>query len=86
MTGKKPMKAHDNSSTTTTVRTLWSETLLEILYESLPQNKPDEPIREVLRDLRIQGMKPDAIIREVAKKADEQATVRVMGLLMKKFD
>jgi len=80
------MEENDNSSTTTTVRTIWSETLLEILYESLQQNKPDDPIREVLRDLRIQGMKPDAIIREVAKKADEQATVRVMGLLMKKFD
>jgi len=81
-----PMEENDNSSTTTTARTIWSETLLEILYESLQHNKPDKLIREVLRDLRKQGMKPDTIIREVAKNVDEQAIVRVMGLLMKKFD
>jgi len=80
------MEENDNSSTTTTARTIWSETLLEILYESLQHKKSDESIREVLRDLRTQGMKPDTIIREVAKKVDEQAIVRVMGLLMKKVD
>jgi glutamine synthetase len=80
------MEENDNSSTTTTARTIWSETLLEILYESLQHKKSDESIREILRDLRKQGMKPDTIIREVAKNVDEQAIVRVMGLLMKKFD
>jgi len=58
--------------------------MLEILYESLQDNKPDEAVLEALKELKMKGMKPDEIIRKVAQKVDQQATVRVMGLLMKK--
>jgi len=78
------MEENDNTSMTKTTRTIWSETMLEILYESLQNNKPDEAVREVLKELKMKGMKPDEIIRKVAQKVDQQATVRVMGLLMKK--
>jgi len=78
------MKQSDNTSSST-VETLWSETLLDILYESLQKNRSDEAVMEVLRELRMKGMKPNDIIRKVAKKSDEKAIVRVMALLMKKF-
>lgn len=75
----------DNTTTTTTVaKTLWSETVLEILYESLKKNKPDATIREVLREVRLKGFKPHYIIEKVRNKVDGTAAIRVKALMHNK--
>lgn len=75
----------DNTTTTTTVaKTLWSETVLEILYESLRKNKPDTAILEVLKEVRLKGFKPQYIIEKVGKKVDKMAAIRVKALMHKK--
>ena len=75
----------DNTTTSTTVaKTLWSETILEVLYESLRKNKPDAAIREVLREVRLKGFKPQYIIEKVGKKVDKTAAIRIKALLNSK--
>lgn len=76
------MTDNDNTSLTT-AKTLWTETILEILYQSLKDKKPDAAISEVLKEVRQKGFKPDEIIQKVAKKVDQQASIRVRGLLQK---
>jgi len=76
------MEDNDNTSMTT-AKTLWTETILEILYQSLKDNKPDAAIRDVLKEVVQKGFKPEEIIQKVEKKLDKRAAIRVRGLLPK---
>ena len=43
----------DNIDTTkTTAKTLWTETILEILYETLRKNRPDQELLPVLKEVQ----------------------------------
>jgi hypothetical protein len=76
------MNDNDNTSLTT-AKTLWTETILEILYQSQQDNKPDAAIRDVLKEVVQKGFKPEEIIQKVEKKLDKRASIRVRGLLQK---
>lgn len=76
------MVDEDNTSLTT-AKTLWTETILEILYQSLKANKPDDVVTDVLREVRGKGFKPDDIYEKVEKKVDKKAAIRVRGLMQK---
>lgn len=71
----------DEDTTKTTAKTLWSETILEILYETLRRNKADAELIGVLREVQQKGFKRDYILDKVAKKVDERAATRVRQLL-----
>ncbi len=58
----------DDGTSMTTAKTLWTETILEVLYQSLKSNKSDTKIREVLTEIRLKGFKPDEIIDKVEKR------------------
>lgn len=73
----------DDNTSLTTAKTLWTETILEILYQSLHDNKPDAAIRDVLKEVVEKGFKPEEIIQKVEKKLDKRASIRVRGLLQK---
>ena len=74
----------DNTDTTkTTAKTLWSETILEILYETLRKNKPDKELIGVLKEVQQKGFKRDYILEKVMKKVDERSATRVRHLLNK---
>jgi len=68
-------------TTRTSVKTLWTETVLEILYESLRKNKDDAQLRNVLKEVQAKGFKREAIIQKVRKKVDAHAAARVRKLL-----
>ena len=76
------MEEDDNTSLTT-AKTLWTETILEILFQSLKANKADAVILEVLHEMRQKGFKPDYIIEKVEKKIDKNASILVRGLMQK---
>ena len=70
-------------TTRTTAKTLWTETILEVLYETLRKKKEDAEVRNVLKEVQAKGFKRDAIIEKVRKKVDAQAATRVRMLLNK---
>lgn len=74
----------DDDTTRTTAKTLWTETLLEILFESLRKNKDDATLRSVLREVQEKGYKPFYIVDKVRQKVDDRAAHRVNALLRKK--
>lgn len=67
----------------TIAKTLWTETILEILYEALKRNKDDAAITEVLKEVRSKGFKQDYIFEKVTKKVDKQAASRVKTLMQR---
>lgn len=68
----------------TIAKTLWSETILEILYETLRKGKDDPVIIETLKEVRAKGFKSDYVIDRVEKKVSKEAAIRVKQLLKKK--
>ena len=68
-------------TTRTTAKTLWTETILEVLYETLRKKKDDTQLRNVLKEVQAKGFKREAIIEKVRKKVDAQAAARVRMLL-----
>jgi hypothetical protein len=71
----------DDNTSLTTAKTLWSETILEILFQSLKANKTDAVIKELLKEVKEKGFKADYIIQKVEKKIDKKVSIRVRGLL-----
>ena len=68
-------------TTRTTAKTLWTETILEVLYETLRKQKDDTQLRSVLKEVQAKGFRREAIIQKVRKKVDAQAAARVRKLL-----
>ena len=79
---EKEVEDEDNTSLTT-AKTLWTETILEILYQSLKANKSDDMVRDVLKEVREKGVKPDYIYEKVQKKMDKKDAIRIRGLMQK---
>lgn len=71
----------EEDTTKTTAKTLWSETILEILYETLRRNKDDDQVKQVLSEVRQKGFKRQYIIDKVRAKVDNKAAARVRSLL-----
>lgn len=72
------MEGEDNTSPTT-AKTLWTETILEVLYLALEYERPDEDVKKILHQM--QTSKPAYIIRKVGDKLGPDAATRVKSLL-----
>lgn len=66
---------------TTSPKSLWSETIFEILFDLLRANKPDRDIRRVLTEIRDKGYKKSYVIRKVEKKLGKSAAARINSML-----
>ena len=74
---------HDPNEHETVTKTLWSETLIEVLCVTLQKNKPDDQILKILRDIRAKGFKDAYVISKVRNDLDNVAASRVKALLLK---
>jgi len=74
---------YDNDEHETVAKTLWSETLIEVLCVALSKNKGDEQIIKILTDIRAKGFKDPYVISKVRNDIDNAAASRVKALLRK---
>lgn len=65
----------------TVAKTLWSETLIEVLCVGLQKNKSDAIIIDMLRDIKAKGFKPAYVASKVKNDVSEAAAGRVRALL-----
>jgi hypothetical protein len=65
----------------TITKTLWSETLIEILIEALKRNKGDAEIGQLLKEIRGKGFKRHYVIEKVEKSLDAAAASRIRRLM-----
>jgi hypothetical protein len=68
---------------TTTPKTLWTETLFEILIDALKANKSDKYILEALKDLKQKQLKGVVIVSHIDKKLGKEQAMRIKTLLQK---
>jgi len=65
----------------TVAKTLWSETLIDMLIASLKANKSDEQIKGLLIECKQKGFKVSYLTGKVRKELDEAAVVRMKKLM-----
>ncbi len=77
------MIENDDATQLTIAKTLWSETLIDLLIVSLEKNLSDEKVMELLRELKQKKFKRDYIIGKIKKALGEKEANRVKLLLSK---
>ncbi len=65
----------------TITKTLWSETLIEILILALQKKRPDSEITEIIKEIRAKGFKRRYIIGKVEKELGAETARRVKTLI-----
>ena len=65
----------------TVAKTLWSETLIDMLIASLRANKSDEQIKGLLKECKQKRFKASYLTEKVRKELDDAAAVRIKRLM-----
>ena len=68
---------------TTDLKTLWSETLLELLYDAVQYNWSANALREILFELHQKGYKLGRVVRKVDEKLGNEAATRFLERIKK---
>lgn len=72
---------YENDEHETVAKTLWSETLIEVLCVALTKSKADDQIIKILHDIKAKGFKDAYVISKVRKDVDNAAASRVKALI-----
>ena len=67
-----------NTSQTTEKRTLWSETLLDMLYDAIEYDWSGNAVREILFELHQKGYKITRVVKKIDKKLGKEACARLL--------
>jgi len=65
----------------TVAKTLWSETLIDMLIASLKANKSDAQIKELLKECKQKGFKASYLTEKARKELSDAAAVRIKRLM-----
>ncbi|MCH8078729.1 MAG: hypothetical protein IH836_08055 [Proteobacteria bacterium] len=65
----------------TVAKTLWSETLIDMLIASLRANKSDAQIKGLLKECKQKGFKASYLTEKVRKELSDAAAVRIKRLM-----
>jgi len=65
----------------TIAKTLWSDTLIDMLVASLKADKSDEQIKGLLKECKGKGFKASYLTGKVRKELDERAAMRIKRLM-----
>jgi hypothetical protein len=76
-------KSNDDQTSVTVAKTLWSETLIDLLIVSLQKGQSDQQVSQLLKELREKQFKPDYIVSKINKSMGEEEARRVKSLLSK---
>lgn len=68
---------------THTLRTLWSETLFEMLYEAMEHNWSDNATREILKELVHKGYKLNRVVKKVEKRFGKAGKKRLLSMIQR---
>ena len=65
----------------TIAKTLWSDTLIDMLVASLKADKSDDQIKGLLKECKGKGFKASYLTGKVRKELDERAVTRIKRLM-----
>ncbi len=61
----------------TDIRTLWSETLIDILCDAVEHNWSQNALREIFRELSAKGIKPSKTLKIIEKKFGAETASKI---------
>ena len=61
----------------TDLRTLWSETLVELLHDAVKEEWSDKALQEIIKELYNKGYKTEQLIAMLDKKIGPEAATRL---------
>ena len=68
----------------TDLRTLWSETLVELLCDAVKENWSDKAIKEIIKELYNKGYKTEQLMTMLDKKIGPEAATRLARFVLEK--
>ena len=71
----------DNEDDKTIAKTLWSDTLIDMLITSLKAGKSDDQIKGLLKECKEKGFEADYLTGKVTKEIDAHAAMRIRRLI-----
>ena len=71
----------DAADDKTIAKTLWSDTLIDMLIASLKAEKSDDQIKGLLKECKEKGFKASYLTGKVRKELDERAAMRIKRLM-----
>ena len=71
----------DNEDDKTIAKTLWSDTLIDMLVASLKADKSDAQIKGLLLECKQKGFKASYLTGKVRKELNDAAARRIKGLM-----
>ena len=66
----------------TDLRTLWSDTLVEMLHEAVNEDWSESAVREIVRELYNKGYKTEQLIAMIDKKIGPNAAARLARFII----
>jgi hypothetical protein len=72
------MHIKENTAETSDLGSLWSETLLEMLFDGLRNDWSGNALLQILRELNQKGYKLDGVVEKVRKKMGSDAAKRLL--------
>jgi hypothetical protein len=64
-----------------TLRTLWSETLVEMLYDAIQHEWSNNALSVIIKELYNKGYNRDRLMKMVEKKFGKQACLKIIRIL-----
>lgn len=66
----------------TDLRTLWSETLVDLLHDAVNENWSEKAIRDIIKELYNKGYKTEQLIAMLDKKIGPEAADRLARFII----
>ena len=66
----------------TDLRTLWSETLVDLLHDAVKENWSEKAIRDIIKELYNKGYKTEQLIAMLDKKIGPEAADRLARFII----
>ncbi len=57
----------------TDLKTLWSDTLFEMLFDAIENQWSNNALREILKHLKIKGLKPNKILQAIESRYGKES-------------
>ena len=74
-------KIHDDSADNTAPKTLWTLTMIDVLFDDLIKDRPDQNVQMAMKELYAKNVKPSYLVRKVARDLGGVYSVRLRRLI-----
>lgn len=70
----------------TDLKTLWSDTLYEMLYDALENDWSNNALEQILKQLKNKGLKPEKVLHKVEELYGKDMALKLYNKLKKQAD